>query len=285
MSSVATVLLALVLLAQPAGPSGSMEQEPAPEGVEDEELEDPYAPRYVCNNAFGPGERLVFSVEYGIVKAGTATLSVTGPEEYNGLQAFRIVATARSNPAFSSFFRVNDRNEALLDVVQLHTLKFYKHLEEGSYFFEEEVFYDQEAGFAHYPEETDSTLVTSEIPPHALDVLSAMYYARTLPLELGEVYYLDCHADNDNYPLKVTVLGEETIRVPAGEFDCIVVQPELNSSGIFEHRGELYVWMTNDESHMPVLMRSAIVIGEIATLLQEYTPGTVLEVENPFQDQ
>ena len=49
-----------------------------------------YSPRYVENDAFGPGERLVFSVEYGILKAGTATLSVTGPEEYEGLMAWRI---------------------------------------------------------------------------------------------------------------------------------------------------------------------------------------------------
>ena len=244
---------------------------------------DPYAPRFVENTAFGPGERLVFSVEYGIVKAGTATLSVTGPEEYEGLQAYRIVATARSNPAFSSFFRVEDRNEALLDMVQLHTLRFHKHLEEGSYSFEETVYYDQETGCATYPDEPDPEKAEVEIPAHALDVLSSLYYARTLPLEVGEVYYLDCHADNDNYPLKVTVLERETIRVPAGEFDCLVVQPELNSPGIFEHQGELYVWLTDDESHMPVLMRSAIVIGEIATLLQEYTPGTVLEVENPFE--
>jgi hypothetical protein len=31
-------------------------------------------------------------------------------------------------------------------------------------------------------------------------------------------------------------------------------------------------------------MRSAIVIGEIACLLENYTEGTVLEVENPFQE-
>lgn len=241
------------------------------------------APRFVENNAFGPGERLVFSVEYGIVKAGTSTLSVNGPEEYEGLQAYRIVSTAQSNPAFSSFFRVEDRHEALLDIVQLHTLRFYKSLSEGDFSHEERVLYDQDAGFAYYPEESDPEKQVSEIPPHSLDILSALYYARTLDLNVGDVYYFDCHADNNNYPLKVTVLREERIRVPAGEFDCVVVTPELNSSVIFEQKGVLYVWLTNDERHMPVLMRSAIVIGEIATLLEDYTEGSILEIENPFE--
>lgn len=243
-----------------------------------------YSPRYVENTCFGPGERLVFSVEYGIVKAGSATLSVTGPEQYEGLMAYRITANARSNPAFSAFFRVNDTNSALLDIVQLHTLHFSKNLEEGDYRSSEDVLFDQEAGTAFYPEEDDEEERLVSIPPHALDVLSCMYYARTLPLEVGEVYTMDCHTDNDNYPLQVTVVREERIRVPAGTFDCILVKPELRSEGIFDQQGEILVWMTNDDRHMPVLMRSAIVIGEIACLLEDYTEGTVLEVDNPFPE-
>lgn len=243
-----------------------------------------YNPRYVENNAFGPGERLVFSVEYGIIKAGTATLEVTGPEDYEGALAYRITATARSNPTFSTFFEVNDVNQAVLDAVQFHTLRFYKSLQEGSYSHQEEVLFDQEAGVARYPDETDSSRMVSEIPPHALDVLSSLYYARTLPLEVGEVYELETHTDNENYPLKVTVHSRERIRVPAGSFECVMVQPELRSEGVFDQQGELYVWLTDDERHMPVLMRSAIVIGEIACLLEEYTPGEPLDVENPFAD-
>ncbi len=244
-----------------------------------------YGPRYVENRAFGSGERLVFSVEYGIVKAGTATLAVTGPEQYEGLLAWRISATARSNPAFSAFFRVNDVNEALLDIVQMHTLHFAKSLEEGDYSHSEQVLFDQEAGTATYPGEQDPDRMVSVIPPHALDVLSCLYYTRTLPLEDGGVYTLDCHTDNDNYPLQVTVLGRERIRVPAGRFDCVLVRPELRGQAIFDQKGEILVWLTDDDRHMPVLMRSAIVIGEIACLLEEYTEGSVMEVANPFADE
>ncbi len=240
-----------------------------------------YLPRYVENNAFGPGERLEFSVEYGILKAGTAVLAVTGPEQYESLMAFRVTATARSNPAFSTFFEVNDVNEALLDIVQFHTLKFSKDLHEGDFQYREEVFFDQDAGMVYYPEETDSSLMQMDIPPHALDVLSCLYFARTLPLEVGNTYYVDSHVDNDNYPLEIIVYERDRIRVPAGEFDCIMVQPALRSQGIFDQQGEIWVWLTDDERHMPVLMRSAIVIGEIVCVLEDYTPGTPIQVDNP----
>jgi hypothetical protein len=244
-------------------------------------IDEGIAPRYVENTAFGPGERLEFSVEYGIIKAGTAVLAITGPEQYQGLMAYRITATARSNPAFGTFFEVNDVNEALLDIVQLHTLRFFKDLHEGDFTYSEEVLFDQDAGIVHYPQERDSSLRQMEIPPHALDVLSSLYFARTLPLELGETYYIDSHIDNENYPLEVTVMERDHIRVPAGEFDCIMVKPGLQSQGIFDQQGEIWVWLTDDERHMPVLMRSAIVIGEIVCVLEDYTVGPPIEVENP----
>jgi hypothetical protein len=241
-------------------------------------------PRYVENNAFGAGERLEFSVEYGIIKAGTAVLAVTGPEQFEGLMAYRISATASSNPAFSTFFEVNDVNEALLDIIQFHTLKFSKDLHEGDFEYREEVFFDQDAGIVYYPDETDSSLMQMDIPPHALDVLSCLYFARTLPLEVGNTYFVDSHVDNENYPLEIIVHERDHIRVPAGEFDCILVQPALQSQGLFDQQGEIWVWLTDDERHMPVLMRSAIVIGEIVCVLEDYTLGTPIEVENPGFD-
>lgn len=240
-----------------------------------------YLPRFVENTAFGPGERLQFSVEYGIIKAGTAVLSVNGPESYEGYLAYIITATAESNSLFNSFFEVHDVNEALLDIVQFHTLKFSKDLNEGDYSFTEEVFFNQDAGTVFYPEETDSIKRNMVIPPHALDVLSCFYFARTLPLEVGETYYIDCHTDNENYPLEIVVHEEETIRVPAGTFECILIEPNLESAGIFRNEGSILIWVTNDERHVPVLMRSAIVIGEIVCVLEEYTVTEPLEVENP----
>jgi len=257
---------------------------PLLQASETTEEENEYSPRFVENCSWGPGERLVFSVEYGILKAGTATLSITGPEMYEGLLAYRISAEARSNPVFGTFFRVNDLNEALLDAVQFHTLKFHKSLEEGDYSHSEDVFFNQEAGYAFYPEESDSTKRTVEILPHALDVLSCFYYARTLSFDVGDVFYIDSHVDNENYPLRITVDRRERLRVPAGEFDCILLRPEVMGEGLFDQQGELFVWVTDDEVHMPVLLRSAIVIGEITCLLEDYTLGTPLEIENPFAD-
>ena len=63
-------------------------------------------PEYV---GFGEGEKLVYSVQYGIVNAGEATLEVRNIAEINGRPCYHIVSDARSNDVFSVFFKVRDR--------------------------------------------------------------------------------------------------------------------------------------------------------------------------------
>jgi hypothetical protein len=65
------------------------------------------------------------------------------------------------------------------------------------------------------------------------------------------------------------------VKVPAGEFYCVVVEPILQTPGIFEQKGSLTVWLTDDEKKMPVLMKSKVVVGSIVTELVSYQLGEV----------
>jgi hypothetical protein len=51
------------------------------------------------------------------------------------------------------------------------------------------------------------------------------------------------------------------------------VEPVLKYPGIFENKGKLTVWVTDDQRRIPVLMRSKILIGAISAVLEEV--GTV----------
>jgi len=99
------------------------------------------------------------------------------------------------------------------------------------------------------------------------DALSAMYFMRTQKIEMGGDYVFDVATEKKCWPLRVRVLRKEKIKVPAGRFNCIVVKPEMQDDGIFSAKGDLYIWLTDDESHMPVMMRSKIVLGSITVEL------------------
>jgi hypothetical protein len=217
---------------------------------------------------FGVGEYLKFSIDYGVINAGGATMTVERVRRITGRECLDIRTEAKSNGFFSKFYKVWDRAQTFLDRETLLPRRFEKHLREGSYRKDLTVKFDRDDNLARY--ENDDEIV---IHPWAQDELSAFYYVRTLPLEVGEDVFIDNHANRKNYPLKVIVHRRETVEVEAGKFDCLVIEPVIREGGIFTAKGTLTIWITDDERRMPVKMTSKVVVGSISASLQEFRLG------------
>ena len=226
---------------------------------------------------FEVGEKLTFAVKFGFIKAGIATMEVRDVVDFNGRRCYRLISEARSTMPFSLFFEVRDHVESLMDSAYLYSVRYEKRLKEGSYQKNEVVLFDQDRHLALYPDG-----VEIPTPDGVQDVLSSLYYVRTLNLRVGESVFIKNHADRKNYPLEVKVLRVETVEVPAGRFECFVVEPILKASGIFQHKGRLTVWLTKNPPHFPVMMKSKIVIGSIsAVLIKKVVPGEKGEEDEP----
>ena len=213
---------------------------------------------------FGEGERLVYNVQYGIINAGQASLEVRNISVYDSVACYNIVSNARTNDVFSVFFKVRDRFVSLMDTTDLVSIRYEKHIHEGGFKTQEAVVFDQKNHRALYNDK--------EVPiaPRTQDVLSSMYYVRTLPLEPGQNIALANHTGGKNYPLLIKVLGRERITVDAGTFDCLIVEPFLRGPAIFQQKGRVTVWVTDDEYKIPVLVKSKVVIGAVSAVLTSY---------------
>ena len=236
-------------------------------------LTDPsQARRTVENNAFGVGEKLSFDVNYGFINAGSASMEVSRLIEYNGRPCYQIQTHAVSNSFFSSFYRVEDRVESITDAAGIFSWRFEKDLSEGSYKAKRQCSFDQ---MRQVVTEGKDTIA---VAPFIQDALSTLYFVRTQKLEVGKSLYLDNYVDGKTYKLEVKILREETIKVEAGSFDCLVVEPLTSSVGVFKHEGRLTVWLTNDRLKMPVLMKSKVLVGSISAELTDFTLGEMVEL-------
>lgn len=225
--------------------------------------------RLVENVAWGVGERLEFDINYGFINAGTASMNVRRLVEYKGRPCYQLETMANSNSFFSTFYKVEDRVESIVDAIGIYSWRFEKNLREGGYRSDREYVFDQRNQLVYYEGDTIS------IAPVTHDPLSVLYYVRTQELRVGESIWVDNFTDGDKYLLEVKVLGRETVEVEAGVFDCIVVEPVTKSVGIFKHEGRLRVWLTDDRVKMPVLMKSKIVVGSITAELTDYQLGEI----------
>jgi len=217
---------------------------------------------------FGPGERCRFTVEYGPVKAGTATLEVLPMVQRGDRTCYHLASTAQSAPFFDSIYRVRDRIDTMVDAQRFVTYQYQKVQNEGGYHSEQKAAYDPDHSRVRY---ADGATMTT--PLHALDVLSAFYRARIEKLTPGLSIYIPHHSDRKSFYLEVHVLRKEKVEVPAGSFDCVVVEPLVRDAGPFKNKGGLTVWLTDDARHLPVLMKSKVPVGSVDAVLQSYTLG------------
>lgn len=226
--------------------------------------------------SFREGEDLTFAIRWGVVTGGYATLTVPSIDQVGDQKAYHILSEARSTGVVETFYKVRDRNEAWMDVSQPRTLRYSKNISEGKYKVTEVVDLDQEAKTYHMTEvrhdKNDAREEKKgEIPANVMDVLSSLYYIRSQPLEVGKEFTVDVHSGDKTFPLLVKVKALEKIRVKAGKFLCYRVEPVLRERGIFISKGKkMEVWMTADDSHMPVLMRSEIFIGHVSAELVKH---------------
>lgn len=261
------LLLPAVLLFVGAAPETfAREAEPAAAGVAEAGAEP--APRPVH---FGPGEKMTFDITYGIVVAGEATLEIAGMTEYQGRQCYNIQSKTLSNRFFSSIYKVRDKIVSYIDAERLYSRYFYKRLREGDYKKTVEISFDHEAGLARYADGREFETVSG-----VQDVLSAFYYVRSLDLEPGGEYSVPAHSSRKTYDLKVLVHGRERVEVPAGTFDCLIVEPIIEGEGLFKHEGKLTLYMTDDDRKVPVLIKTKVPVGTIDVELTEYRPGVPL---------
>ncbi|MFC1729101.1 DUF3108 domain-containing protein [candidate division KSB1 bacterium] len=217
--------------------------------------------RIIPNNAFSVGEQLYFDIHWEIAHVGNATLSVARKSTYNGSEVYEIESRAQSNKVISSIYKVDDRVNSLIDVNGIYSHRLEKHLSEGNYRADRLFLFDQEnnIAIAH----RDSFVV----PEFTQDVLSAFYYVRTQKLEIGQTIEVP-HFDNGKiYNLLITILRKQRIRVPAGTFNCWVIEPKLEGEGLFKHQGRITIYLTADERKIPVLLVSKVIFGEVAAKL------------------
>lgn len=225
--------------------------------------------RFVENLAFGVGEKLTFDINYGFINAGTAVMEVGKLIDYKGRPAFQITTRAQSNDFFTSVYKVDDKVESIMDATGLFSWRFEKHLQEGGYRSQKMYEFDQENATVNYQG------ATVDLEPFTQDALSALYFVRTQPLQVGKSVMTNTFIDGKKLNLEVKVHRKERITVDAGTFDCFVVEPMTPSAGIFKNEGKVTVYLTDDFLRMPVLMKSKVLVGSITAELTSYALGEV----------
>lgn len=223
--------------------------------------------RKLENNAFTVGEKLTFEVKYGFVTAGVAVMEIPKIKKISGREVYQITFKVNSLPSFDPLYKVRDRYETYVDKEGIFPWRFEQHIREGGYSRDFSAFFDHRRGIAKTSEGT------YKIPLYVNDIISAFYYARLLDfskMKEGDVFELQNFYKDKVYPLQIVYHGKETIKVDAGTFKCIMVEPVIAKGGLFKTEGNIIIWLSDDRLRIPVKVKTKIIIGSIDAELTSY---------------
>jgi hypothetical protein len=205
----------------------------------------------------------VYDVYWKFVKVGYGTLEIKGIVDFNKKKAYYIYSTAKSTPFFDSLFKVRDTNSSWVDVKKFHSLAFEQHISEGKYKRDRRTDYNQIKHTA-----VNNKGVKFDIPKDVLDVFAALYWVRLQELKPKNNLTLSVNSNKKNYIMGVKVHKKEKIKINGKKYKTILVEPDLQDAGIFMQKGKVLIWFTDDERHIPIKMRSEIMVGSIVAELR-----------------
>jgi len=219
------------------------------------------------------GEKLTYNISWSnILQAGTSVMEVRDERTADNRPAYRVISAARSSQLVSAFYPVMDTVQSVMDARELCSLSYSLSESHGGKKRRKEMVFDHENGTVRIV--TNGSAETFSIPDHVQDALSSLYYLRTRDdFVTGKAIIIDVHEGGKNWSVEVQTLGRERLKTALGEFNTIKVKTYPKYDGVFQHKGEIFIWLTDDARKIPVLMKSTITIGSIVAALTELRTG------------
>jgi len=226
----------------------------------------PAVSRPRADYAFPLGQTYVYGGQWRIFNAGTASLRMEKAGQEN-----RIVANADAAGTVALLYHVQDRLESFFDPSSFCSRSTSRHVEEGFRRVDTNITFDYARRKAIFDQKNLKKNETKheqhEIPGCVTDMVSAIYYVASLPLEPGRTFSFPLNDGGESVVVNLHVEAREQIKTPAGTFNTVRTQPEA-ATGLVRDKGKLWIWYTDDAAHVPVQMRARMNWGTLIFQLQ-----------------
>jgi hypothetical protein len=112
--------------------------------------------------------------------------------------------------------------------------------------------------------------VTAAFSGQVQDVLSAIYYLRTRPLQVGKTFELVVSDSGNVYQVPVLVVEKKRKNTVLGKVETLRVDPQVfGPNRMLTGDGQFSIWLTNDSRRIPVSARIKLKYGTFDITLRK----------------
>ena len=213
------------------------------------------------------GEVLHYSAGFRFFPAGRAELSFVS-DSLNGEQVYILSTSIKTNSFLDKFYEVRDEITAWLNPESFSLLKTIQNIREGSYHRDHEAIIQGDS-LALWGDQS------KKLPGKVYEPVAFIYYLRSQNLQLGDSYQFYSYSRKKIREVVVHITGSETVKVAAGTFSCLKVEPVSNDGKpLLKNNGEMRVWLSDDNLKLPVKIEMKTNIGNLIMKLKDYNHST-----------
>jgi hypothetical protein len=217
--------------------------------------------------AFPAGERLAYSMSWGLMNVGQATAS-SGWAVAVGRTSAVIRLTSRTAGFFDKVFPVDDVMQAELEAGTLLPYRLEKTLREGLFENDEVTEFDREHQRAIWRSLNKKKERSYAIQPDTRCVVSYAYWMRGHADRYGETNTYQVAGDKGLCQVRVRCEKFEAVEAPGiGLIPCALLVPTVPPDPVFDRKLPGYLWVSLDDRRLLVKGLIKVPVGHVRLLL------------------
>lgn len=228
------------------------------------------------NNSIGANEKLVFTASYNMsgLMTDLAQLTMETSEVSAGSGTLlRLKCRAQTFKKWDNFFKINDLYESYVNKNSLNPYLHKREINEGGYYKFKQYKYNRKAGTAEallkkkVKGEQDKYWSKKEnlkLSNNTFDIVATIYKIRNLDIYKASVGDSDTFKvlfDNQVTPVRITLLGKESLNTEIGMKECYKLGISIVGSDVLKGNNSNLLWLTADANKIPVYAKFKVAVG------------------------
>ena len=199
-------------------------------------------------------------------------MQVSEATTMDGRPAIRVHASARSTGLVAALYRVEDFFDSDFHPATHCSYGLHKRIHEGRRQRDTRIRFDTARNLSLLEERDPSNPEqpakhdSNPIEPCTQDVVSAIYFLRQMPLEVGRTFEFPINDGGKTYRVYVEVQAREDVKTGLGMIPAYRIEAKI-FEGLFRRKGRLFVWYSDDSRRLPIQMRAKIAWGTLTGTL------------------
>lgn len=242
-------------------------------------IREEYSNLPVIPNNFTKGELLEYKVSFGLFTVGKAQMKMyENIYNVNGRGCYKLDIHGKTSGAVDWVAKVNDNWGAYIDTAALVPHISYRNIQENNYRKKEIVKFDHTTNMVEAKVLDNKTGEFKapeyyQAPENVRDMIGGYLFLRAVDfsrVKKGDTLVINAFFENTFYDFSIVYKGKEEVKTKVGSFRALKLVPIMPDNKLFAGENSITLWLSDDESKIPLKISANMFIGSAGCELVKY---------------